>query len=153
MASVSKVSVGVGGGGRGASWRERETLDLLRLWGEEKVQEALSSSHRNLDIFEKISREMRSLGHKRSAMECRTKTKGLRNEYKRALTQNSPATFPYYKQLERIVRQGAGPPAKREPGSPKGRFLQALSLEDSRCFTPMEPPGKGLGRMHPLWCL
>lgn len=64
------------GGGRGISWQVREMgcyHDLLLLWGEEKVQQALGC-HRNTDAFEKISKQMHSLGHKRSMMECQMKT-------------------------------------------------------------------------------
>ncbi|XP_054828121.1 myb/SANT-like DNA-binding domain-containing protein 7 [Eublepharis macularius] len=99
-------------GGRGVSWREKETLDLLEFWGEEKVQEALTNCHRNIDVFDRIAEQMVSRGHARTALECRTKTKALRQEYKRVVAHNgrsgnAPATCPFYAQLARIFRGDA----------------------------------------------
>ncbi|XP_054853125.1 uncharacterized protein LOC129341823 isoform X1 [Eublepharis macularius] len=98
--------------GRGVSWREKETLDLIEFWGEEKVQEALLLCHRNIDVFERISEQMVARGHARTALECRTKTKALRQEYKRVAAHNgrsgnAPATCPFYAQLARIFRGDA----------------------------------------------
>ncbi|XP_054834926.1 zinc finger and SCAN domain-containing protein 29-like isoform X2 [Eublepharis macularius] len=109
-------------GVRGVSWRRDEILDLLALWGEQNVQEALRSCHRNIDSFEMISKEMAKRGHHRSAVECRTKAKALRLEYKRVVTLNSQtgsnrATCPYFEELHRILRGDASVKPKRVPRS------------------------------------
>ncbi|XP_077187107.1 uncharacterized protein LOC143834291 isoform X2 [Paroedura picta] len=109
-------------GVRGVSWRRDETLDLLALWGEQNVQEALRSCHRNIDSFEMISKEMAKRGHSRTAVECRTKAKALRLEYKRVVTLNSQtgsnrATCPYFEELHRILRGDASVKPKRVPRS------------------------------------
>ncbi|XP_054841854.1 uncharacterized protein LOC129340925 [Eublepharis macularius] len=103
---------------RSATWREREVLDLLSFWGEEKIQEALRSSHRNLDNFEKIARQMVSRGHRRTAVECRNKTKSMRLEYKRVIAHNAtsgnaPMTCPYFRELDSILRGDASVRPKR----------------------------------------
>lgn len=121
-------------GVRGVSWRRDETLDLLALWGEQNVQEALRSCHRNIDSFEMISKEMAKRGHNRTAVECRTKAKALRLEYKRVVTLNSQtgsnrATCPYFEELHRILRGDASVKPKRVP-----RSLNALRK-------PAEPEG------------
>ncbi|XP_007439118.1 zinc finger and SCAN domain-containing protein 32-like [Python bivittatus] len=103
---------------RGNTWKREETLALLEIWGEAKVQQELRFSHRNLDIFEKISQDLRTKGYHRSAFECRTKTKTLRLEYKRVVVHNSrsgntPAMCPFFPQLHRILRGDASVAPKR----------------------------------------
>ncbi|XP_060095132.1 myb/SANT-like DNA-binding domain-containing protein 7 [Heteronotia binoei] len=123
-----------GNGGRGVSWRERETLDLLSFWGEEEVQEALGISHRNIDIFERIAEQMAAKGHKRTAVECRTKTKALRQEYKKVTAHNqssySPVTCPFYNELHRILREDARIRPKRVP-----RILNLPAEEEERTLS------------------
>ncbi|XP_054827122.1 myb/SANT-like DNA-binding domain-containing protein 7 [Eublepharis macularius] len=103
---------------RGIAWREREILDLLSFWGEEKIQEALKSSYRNIDYFERIAAQMALRGHKRTAMECRSKTKTMRLDYKKVVAHNStsgnaPITCPYFRELDSILRGDASVKPKR----------------------------------------
>ncbi|XP_054834026.1 myb/SANT-like DNA-binding domain-containing protein 7 [Eublepharis macularius] len=103
---------------RGVAWREREILDLLSFWGEEKIQDALKKSHRNIDYFERIAVQMASQGHKRSATECRSKTKTMRLEYKKVVAHNgisgnAPITCPYYRELNSILRGDASVKPRR----------------------------------------
>ena len=107
---------------RGVAWQRAETIALLRLWGEEHVQEQLRSSHRNIETFELIARAMHKRGFNRSANECRTKTKSLRQQYKYALQEigksgNNPKTCPHFELLDSILR-----------GDPS---VKALRLSDS----------------------
>ncbi|KAL8185347.1 UNVERIFIED_CONTAM: hypothetical protein K2H54_047721, partial [Gekko kuhli] len=50
---------------RGLSWKRAETLDLLTVWGQPTVHEALWESQRNRDTFEQIAQQMSALGHSR----------------------------------------------------------------------------------------
>ncbi|XP_061475308.1 myb/SANT-like DNA-binding domain-containing protein 7 isoform X2 [Rhineura floridana] len=98
--------------GRGVSWRLQETLDLLDIWGEQKIQDQLRSSHQNIDFFEYIAQKMTTRRHRRTALECRSKTKVMRLEYKRVIDHNSRAgnskvTCPFYEQLHRILQGNA----------------------------------------------
>ncbi|XP_062977813.1 uncharacterized protein LOC134395582 [Elgaria multicarinata webbii] len=104
--------------GRGVSWRYQETLDLLEIWGESKIQEQLRSSHRNIYFFQYIAGEMAARGHERTALECRNKTKVMRLEYKRVVDHNSRsgntrATCPFFSELHRILRGDASVTPKR----------------------------------------
>uniref|UniRef100_A0ABM5FIE1 Uncharacterized protein isoform X2 n=1 Tax=Pogona vitticeps TaxID=103695 RepID=A0ABM5FIE1_9SAUR len=61
---------------------------------------------------------MTTRGHHRTAVECRSKTKVMRLEYKRVIGHNSRAgsnkvTCPFYKQLHRILRGDASVRPKR----------------------------------------
>ncbi|XP_032997517.1 uncharacterized protein LOC117042136 [Lacerta agilis] len=107
-------SAGTGNGrkGRGVSWRLQETLNLLDIWGEQKIQDQLRNSHQNIDFFEYIAQKMAARGHRRTALECRSKTKVMRLEYKRVIDHNSKAgsskvTCPFYEQLHRILQGNA----------------------------------------------
>ncbi|XP_048360819.1 uncharacterized protein LOC125437395 isoform X2 [Sphaerodactylus townsendi] len=116
---------------RGVAWRERETLDLLSIWGEEAIQKALVNNFRNTDVFDWVATQMAALGHKRSAVECRTKTKALKHKYNRAGAHsyglgNAPATCPFYWELDRILR---GDASSRPPQVARGSNLQVLVVD------------------------
>ncbi|XP_054830382.1 myb/SANT-like DNA-binding domain-containing protein 7 [Eublepharis macularius] len=103
---------------RGLAWRHREIMDLLHFWGEEKIQEALRNTHRNLDYFVKIAEQMATRGHRKSALECRSKTKTMRLEYKKVVAHNgrsgnAPISCPFYRELESILRGDASVHPKR----------------------------------------
>lgn len=92
---------------RGNNWAYTEVIDLLDIWGEQKIQKLLQSSYRNMDTFQVIASEMAKRGHERTAQECRTKTKTMRRDYKKA-KDSSPTgvgriTCPFYEQLDRIL--------------------------------------------------
>ncbi|KAL8181940.1 UNVERIFIED_CONTAM: hypothetical protein K2H54_035695 [Gekko kuhli] len=165
MATSSKP----GSGFRGVYWRERETLDLLSLWGAQKVQEALGSSHRNIENFERISAEMALRGHKRSAVECWTRSKTLCRGYKKAVAHNnqlgnSAAACPYYSDHHIFcgntsiapMHAGRSPNfnvvvEQRQPSLDVGAGSEELFLHDLlminpadiRCSTPLD-----VGQVH-----
>ncbi|XP_048345486.1 myb/SANT-like DNA-binding domain-containing protein 2 [Sphaerodactylus townsendi] len=96
------------GPGRGVAWQHDETRDLIGIWGKEEVQRTLKSSYRNMDVFEKVAAEMSKRGHSRTAIECRTKAKSLKRDFKRVVQHNKisgnrPKTLPFYKELDIIV--------------------------------------------------
>ncbi|KAL8183318.1 UNVERIFIED_CONTAM: hypothetical protein K2H54_035905 [Gekko kuhli] len=62
-----------------------------------------------METYEQISRGMSARGHRRSATECRNKTKAMRAEYKRVLLHNNTSgkqriTCPYYNELHNILK-------------------------------------------------
>nr|XP_028576181.1 uncharacterized protein LOC114592284 [Podarcis muralis] len=120
--------------GRGVSWRHQEILDLLDIWGEPKIQEQLRASHRNIEAFEIIARKMACRGHRRNAVECRSKTKCMRLEYQRVVNHNSrtgkhTATCPYYAKLHSILHNGdAAVRPKRIPRNIKKKTRASAPL-------------------------
>ncbi|XP_054841188.1 uncharacterized protein LOC129333498 isoform X1 [Eublepharis macularius] len=92
---------------RGNNWAYTEVIDLLDIWGEQKIQKLLQSSYRNMDTFQVIASEMAKRGHERTAQECRTKTKTMRRDYKKAKDNSCSGTgrimCPFYEQLDRIL--------------------------------------------------
>ncbi|CAI5780061.1 Hypothetical predicted protein [Podarcis lilfordi] len=105
---------------RGNNWAYTEVIDLLDIWGEQKIQKLLQSSYRNMDTFQVIASEMAKRGHERTAQECRTKTKTMRRDYKKAKDNPSSLggrmTCPFYEQLDRILAGDSGfQPPRRLP--------------------------------------
>nr|XP_020633830.1 uncharacterized protein LOC110070487 [Pogona vitticeps] len=130
--------------GRGLAWQLDETRCLLAIWGEQRVQEQLRSSHRNLDTFVAISRAMKRRGFRRSPLECRCKTKSLRRLYKNAVEHNSkpgnsPQRIPYFEELHRILERDASADPPRSTDS-----------RDSPNGLPDQSPQKATGRTVPV---
>lgn len=110
-------------------------LDLLAIWGERSVQISLQESHWNHDAYEEIAKVVVARDHQRTGEECRMKTKGMKQAYKRALAHNSksgnsPTTAPFYDQLDSIL--------KGDPTVKRHRLTQSLTRE--KATTSDNPP-------------
>lgn len=69
---------------KGEIWSEEECLALIYAWGDEEIQRKLSGTHKNADVYKKISRMMKESGDfDRDWKQCRTKIKHLKTEYKK----------------------------------------------------------------------
>lgn len=87
-------------------------LELLMLWGDARVQQALWSSHRNFESFEIIAKGMAKQVFSCTAQESRMKTKAMRLQYKRCFTHNQrsgqqPLFCPFYSELHGILKENA----------------------------------------------
>lgn len=61
-----------------ATWSKEETLRLIEIWGDDRIQAQLEGTHRNKDVYTKIAREMSEAGFERTFQQCRDKLKNLR---------------------------------------------------------------------------
>jgi hypothetical protein len=66
-----------------ATWSKEETLKLIEIWGDDRIQAQLEGVHRNQDVFNKIAREMGESGFDRTFQQCRDKLKKLKSEYRK----------------------------------------------------------------------
>ncbi|XP_077171456.1 uncharacterized protein LOC143826504 [Paroedura picta] len=132
--------------GRGPTWRDAEIRDLMAIFTEEKIQDVFRSSHRNREVFEQVAIRMRALGHHRTGLECRSKTKTMRAEYMRAVNHNkgsgnAKVTCPYFKEQRALYGEGDG------DGWPKrvGRSLKVIRRPAAPVEEPpaAEDPGEG----------
>jgi hypothetical protein len=64
-------------------WSDDETLWLISLWSEDRIQAMLEGSRKNRKVFETIAREMGSAGYHRSPDQCSAKIKKLKFDYRR----------------------------------------------------------------------
>ncbi|XP_077175154.1 uncharacterized protein LOC143828876 [Paroedura picta] len=145
MESSSQAS-SVPATGRGPTWRDAEIRDLIAIFSEEKIQDAFQSSHRNREVFEQVAIKMRALGHNRTGLECRSKTKTMRAEYMRAVNHNKGSgnekvTCPYFEEQRQLYGDGEG------AGRPKrvGRSLKVVRKPAAPVEEPPaeEDPGEG----------
>ncbi|XP_053149692.1 uncharacterized protein LOC128344145 isoform X2 [Hemicordylus capensis] len=119
-------------GTRGLSWRHKEVIDLISIWGEKEVLSRLRGSHRNIDTYEYIASKMCEKGHKRTALECRTKVKTLKHIYKTVRVHNSisghePTTCPFYEELDVFLHNDASIMARRVVSSIRLEYQQPAS--------------------------
>ncbi|XP_077164509.1 uncharacterized protein LOC143822800 [Paroedura picta] len=145
MESSSQAS-SVPATGCGPTWRDAEIRDLIAIFSEEKIQDAFQSSHRNREVFEQVAIKMRALGHNRTGLECRSKTKTMRAEYMRAVNHNKGSgnekvTCPYFEEQRQLYGDGEG------AGRPKrvGRSLKVVRQPAAPVEEPPaeEDPGEG----------
>ena len=64
-------------------WSDKETLEFLAAWGTEEIQRKLQGTHKNTDIYKRVSEMMKKKGIRRDWTQCRTKFKHLKTTYKK----------------------------------------------------------------------
>ena len=64
-------------------WSVKETLELLAAWGTEQIKKKLQGTHKNTDIYKRVSEIMKKKGIRRDWAHCRTKFKHLKTTYKK----------------------------------------------------------------------
>ena len=67
----------------GGGWTNEETVALLSVWGEGKVQQMLTGIKRNRPVYQGIAMTMAELGWERTWEQCRTKMKNLVSRYRK----------------------------------------------------------------------
>ncbi|KAL0962925.1 hypothetical protein UPYG_G00347210 [Umbra pygmaea] len=94
-------------GVRSNLWTEPETLALIELWGDDQVQGSLRGCVRNGHIFAEISEKLASMGHLKTAEQCHSRVKRLRDNYHQCLrsgrNRGEPSMFRYHSFLEPVL--------------------------------------------------
>ena len=76
-----------------AQWTDEETLKLIEIWSEDKIQEELDGCKKNKHIlshiYDKIAARMTKAGFDRTFDQCRVKVKKLRGEYRKVKDGNN----------------------------------------------------------------
>ena len=60
--------------------------ELIEVWSDDTIQDQLEGSHRNQQVYKKISKILAEKGYTRMCDQCRQKVKKLRKDYKRLTT-------------------------------------------------------------------
>ncbi|XP_062825619.1 uncharacterized protein LOC103278030 isoform X2 [Anolis carolinensis] len=133
---------------RGTTWTYPEVIDLLVIWREREIQQELLRSHRNLETFQAVATKMAKKGHKRSALECRSKIKTLRRDYRIAKANNSPGkghlAWLFYDRLDHLLENDTDiSPPEKLAGLSQHRASMADST--SQCSTEEEVVAVGEG--------
>ena len=67
--------------GRATTWDRKEIACLIEIWANEDIQTQCDSTHKNAEIYGKISEYLRVHGYNRTFEQCRAKVKALRFTY------------------------------------------------------------------------
>lgn len=97
--------------GKGSLWSTSEVECLLEIWSNESIQGQLDKTHRNAEIFGRISAYLSSHGHQRSLDQCRDKVKKLRLQYQKvrdSLRRSGSSSeekekFQWYEAVDQII--------------------------------------------------
>ncbi|XP_056133157.1 uncharacterized protein zgc:113263 [Lampris incognitus] len=93
-------------GTRSVPWTDFETLALIDIWSEDKIQQELRGMHRTGHIFALISDKMAAQGFSRTAEQCQTRVKRLKTSFRQCYENNikgrEQVECKFYDQLERI---------------------------------------------------
>ena len=112
----------------GASWSEEEIKVLITTWGESDIQEQLDGAKRNRPIFVKIAKALEEEGFDRTWLQCRTKMKSLKAEYRTVKDSNNCTgrdrkTCRYFDELDEILGH--------RPASAPSHLLDALQRNEA----------------------
>ncbi|XP_026183030.1 uncharacterized protein LOC113142286 isoform X2 [Mastacembelus armatus] len=92
---------------RSVPWTDLETLALINMWGEEKLQQELRGMHRTGHLFSIISNKMAALGFSRTPEQCQTRLKRLKSSFRQCYQNNmkgqEQVECKFYNELGRIL--------------------------------------------------
>ena len=92
-------------------WTQEETILLIELWADERVQEQLENTpRRNIEIFKRICEDIKDRipDFQRSPQECQAWIKHLKTMYFQTKRANNKSggkrrSFPYYERLDALL--------------------------------------------------
>ncbi|XP_020670852.3 uncharacterized protein LOC110091183 isoform X1 [Pogona vitticeps] len=132
---------------RGTTWTYPEVIDLLVIWREREIQQELQRSHRNIETFQVVAGKMAKRGHRRTALECRSKIKTLKRDYRIAKANNSPGkghlAWLFYDRLDHLLENDRDlSPLEKLPGLNHRQVAIIDSI--SQCSTEEEATTDGV---------
>ncbi|KAM9328767.1 uncharacterized protein KZ484_020133 isoform 2-T2 [Pholidichthys leucotaenia] len=89
-------------------WSDKETIILLELWGDPRVQQCLGRSPHNGHIFTEISEKLSANGFSRSPEQCYNRIKRLKSVYRQcqeSMGSCGKIDFKFYDLLEQILEK------------------------------------------------
>ncbi|XP_026216895.1 TIN2_N and Myb_DNA-bind_4 domain-containing protein isoform X2 [Anabas testudineus] len=94
-------------GTRSVPWTDWETLALINMWGEDKMQQELRGTHRTGHVFSIISKSMVAQGFSRTPEQCQTRLKRLKSSFRQCYQNNlkgqEQVVCKFYNELGRIL--------------------------------------------------
>ena len=93
---------------RGSFWADQEVKGLIKIWGEENIQDELDGAVRNRAVFSNIAKQLNDLGYRRTWEQCKTKIKNLKKKYKDVKDHNGEMgrgrkTCKFFAELDEIL--------------------------------------------------
>ncbi|XP_029019444.1 uncharacterized protein zgc:113263 [Betta splendens] len=108
-------------GTRSVPWTDLETLALINLWGESRIQQELRETHRTGPLFSIISTNMVTQGFSRTPEQCQTRLKRLKSSFRQCYQNNlkgqEQVVCKFYNELGRILVKDFPSVAQLEEGA------------------------------------
>ena len=94
---------------RGTFWSDKEIKTLIAVWGANDLQQQLDGAVRNKVVYERVAQEIKKQGYECDWMQCRTKIKNLKTNYKKVKDSNNKTgenrkSCKFYDELDQILR-------------------------------------------------
>lgn len=121
-----------------ATWSDRETRLLLKIWGEDRIQLTLKGTSKTRHVYDYVSTAMSENGFIRSADQCYTRIKRLKAGY-----HHEKQEFRYYKEMEEILQKQPKADISFEDVSFPELSLQDMSFPEMS-FIEDPDPNKGV---------
>nr|XP_020455352.1 uncharacterized protein LOC109959929 isoform X2 [Monopterus albus] len=103
LGQTSQLEIGT----RSVPWTDLETLALINLWGEDKMQQELRGMNRTGHIFSIISNKLAAQGFSRTPEQCQTRLKRLKSSFRQCYQNNmkgqEQVECKFYTELGRIL--------------------------------------------------
>ena len=127
------------------AWNRQEMFKLIKIWGEDRVQEQLEGCHRNREVYVRIARKMaESAGYERTFCTMQRKNqKKFKKEYRRIRDllneigngREEEAEWPYFDAMDRILshKPSSGPEVVVDS------LAQSQSMDNSTCEAHEDP--------------
>ncbi|XP_005164569.2 uncharacterized protein isoform X1 [Danio rerio] len=122
--------VAVSESGRKMTWSDQETLALLEIWGDDRVQHSLMSCPKNRHIYRYISKRMIALGFNRTGVQCHSRIKRLKSQF----YYDGREECKFYDQLEKILLKD------RTSEDKEMSELESITDSDSDSLALSKPP-------------
>lgn len=133
LGQTSQLEIGT----RSVPWTDLETLTLINIWGEDKMQQDLRGMHRNGHIFSIISNKMAAQGFSRTPEQCQTRLKRVKSNFRQCYQNNlkgqEQIQCKFYNELGRIIVEDFTPvPLSDElPGELEDNDFASFSHQDT----------------------
>ncbi|XP_075769851.1 uncharacterized protein LOC106731673 isoform X1 [Pelodiscus sinensis] len=128
MASTSTSSTKL----KKENWSSQETLFFIKVWRQKSNPRKLQNNKKNPNISTDLAARLAKKGYTRTAQQCRTKIKYLKDAYRKANKANPPQKCRYYDQLHAILREDQisipRQTVRSTPQTPGGRVENSLAL-------------------------
>ena len=124
---------------RGTLWSDTEIKVLIKIWGEENIQDELDGAVRNRSVFNNISKQMNEQGYSRDWEQCKTKIKNLKKKYRDVKDHNGETgrgrkTCKFFDELDEILghRPASVPTTLLDTGTSNPVESEEENLTDSK---------------------
>ncbi|XP_075967913.1 uncharacterized protein LOC142971160 isoform X3 [Anarhichas minor] len=132
LGHTSRLEIGT----RSVPWTDFESLALINMWGEEKMQQERRGMHRTLHIFSILSNKMAAQGFSRTPEQCQTRLKRLKSNFRQCYQNNmkgqEQVECKFYNELGSfLVKDFPSVPQLEElPGEPEDNDSPPFSHQD-----------------------